>query len=58
MHEVQDQGAMWLFFLQNILDRLRAAAFQAAAWVYPGASPYMYPARTTSGHWDTLCDPH
>ena len=41
MHEVQDQGATWLFCLQNIIDRLRAAAFQAAAWVYPGALPYI-----------------
>ena len=37
---------------------LRAAAFQAAAWVYPGASPYIYPARTTPGHWNTQCDVH
>ena len=22
--------------------------------MYPGASPYIYPARTTQGHWDTL----
>ena len=37
----------------SLID-LRAAAFQAAARVYPGASPYIYPARTTQGHWDTL----
>ena len=41
-----------------VLDRLRAAAFQTAAWVYPGALPYMYPARTTPGHWNTQCDVH
>ena len=47
---------MTIFLKWNslILDRLRAAAFQAAARVYPGASPYIYPARTTQGHWDTL----
>ncbi len=41
----------------SLID-LRAAAFQAAARVYPGASPYMYPARTTPGHWNTQCDVH
>ena len=37
-----------------VLDRLRAAAFQAAAKVYPDASAYMYRARTTPGQEDTL----
>ena len=41
----------------SLID-LRAAAFQAAARVYPGASPYMYPARTTPGHWNTQYDVH
>ncbi len=41
----------------SLID-LRATAFKAAAQVYPGASPYIYPARTTPGHWDIQCDVH
>ena len=40
----------------KLLDRLKAAFFQEAAWVYPGTLPYIYPAQTTLGHWDTLCN--